>query len=280
MRLCYIRHGRYRHLQDPVLAAHRAASLRDPRHSHIPDPEIVETYRRRHNVDDGIDRSHFVEMHFIDRYAVCLGLRLREDLKDPQRQGSCPLRHLQVSDDLPDLPHSCVVMVVAVSVVVIMIVMMVMIMVMIVVMVMVMVMIVVMVMVMVVIMIVVMVMVMIVVMIIVVIVVMAVRVGRMPALPFEVSVQVLHVMVVPVVLLIKDHIEVAAIYSRFLHSADLYLKTMSGNPLQDLQEFLLIRPQIEHRGYSHIAADPGSAFQIKDLITVLHPFYSLRRPGG
>ena len=260
-----------------MLAAHRAASLRDPRHSHIPDPEIVETYRRRHNVDDGIDRSHFVEMHFIDRYAVCLGLRLREDLKDPQRQGSCPLRHLQVSDDLPDLPHSSVVMV-AVSVVVIMIVMMVMIMVMIVVMVMVMVVIVVMVMV--VIMIVVMVMVMIVVMIIVVIVVMAVRVGRMPALPFEVSVQVLHVMVVPVVLLIKDHIEVAAIYSRFLHSADLYLKTMSGNPLQDLQEFLLISSQIKHRGYSHIAADPGSAFQIKDLITVLHPFYSLRRPGG
>ena len=215
-------------------------------------------------------------MHFIDRYAVCLGLRLREDLKDPQRQGSCPLRHLQVSDDLPDLPHSCVVMVVAVSVVMIMIVMMVMIMVMIVVMVM----IVIVVMVMVVIMIVVMVMVMIVVMIIVVIVVMAVRVGRMPALPFEVSVQVLHVMVVPVVLLIKDHIEVAAIYSRFLHSADLYLKTMSGNPLQDLQEFLLISSQIEHRGYSHIAADPGSAFQIKDLITVLHPFYSLRRPGG
>ena len=185
-------------------------------------------------------------------------------------------------------------MVVAVSVVMIMIVMMVMIMVMIVVMVMVMVVIVVMVMVvimivvmvmivivvMVMVMIVIVVMVMIVVMIIVVIVVMAVRVGRMPALPFEVSVQVLHVMVVPVVLLIKDHIEVAAIYSRFLHSADLYLKTMSGNPLQDLQEFLLISSQIKHRGYSHIAADPGSAFQIKDLITVLHPFYSLRRPGG
>ena len=55
---------------------------------------------------------------------------------------------------------------------------------------------------------------------------------------------------------------------------------MSGNPLQDLQEFLLIRSQIEQRGHSHVAADPGSAFQIKDLITVLHPFYYLRRPGG
>ena len=170
------------------------------------------------------------------------------------------------------------------SVVMIMIVMMVMIMVMIVVMVMivivVMVMVVIMIVVMVMVMIVVMIIVVIVVMIIVVIVVMAVRVGRMPALPFEVSVQVLHVMVVPVVLLIEDHIEVTAVYSRFLHSADLHFETMSGNPLQDLQEFLLIRPQIEHRGHSHVAADSCPAFQIKDLITVLHPIYSLRRPGG
>ena len=132
----------------------------------------------------------------------------------------------------------------------------------------------------------VMIMVMVVVMMIMIVVVImmvmvvAVRVSRMPAFPIEMSVQVLHIVIVSVVLLIEDHIEVTAVYSRFLHSADLHFKTMSGNPLQDLQEFLLIRPQIEHRGHSHVAADSCPAFQIKDLITVLHPIYSLRRPGG
>ena len=109
---------------------------------------------------------------------------------------------------------------------------------------------------------------------------MAVRVLRVPALPIEVSVQVLHVVVVSVVLLVEDHIEVAAINARFLHSADLRLKAVSRYSLQDLQELLLIRSKVKQRCHSHVAADTGPAFKIKDLITVLHPFYSLRRPDG
>ena len=124
------------------------------------------------------------------------------------------------------------------------------------------------------------VMMMLVIMMMLMIVVMAVRVCRMLTLSFEVPVQVLHVVVMPVVLLIEDHIEVTAVYARFLHSADLHLKAMSGNSLQDLQELLLIRPKIEQRRHSHVAADTGPAFQIKDLITVLHPIYFLHRPGG
>ena len=94
------------------------------------------------------------------------------------------------------------------------------------------------------------------------------------------SVQVLHIVIMTVMFLIEDHIEITAVYARFLHSADLHFKTMSGNSLQDLQEVLPVRTQVEKRGYSHIAADSGTAFQIKDLIIVLHPIYSLRRPGG
>ena len=126
----------------------------------------------------------------------------------------------------------------------------------------------------------VMMMLMIVVMMMLMIVVMAVRVCRMLTLSFEVPVQVLHVVVMSVVFLVEDHIEVTAVYARFLHSADLHLKAMSGNSLQDLQELLLIRPKIEQRRHSHVAADTGPAFQIKDLITVLHPIYFLHRPGG
>ena len=249
MRLRDVRHCGYGHLQDPVLASHRSASFRDLRHSCVPDPQVVKTYRRRHNVDDRIDRPHFVEVHFIDGYAVRLGFRLRQDLKDTQRQGPGSLSHLKVSDDLPDLSHSCVVMTVPVVMVVVMVMM-----------------------------IVIMMMVMMKVVIMVMIMVMAVGMGVL--LSLEVSVQVLHVVVVPVVLLIEDHIEVTAVYARFLHSADLHLKAMSGNSLQDLQELLLIRSKIEKRGYSHVAADTGPAFQIKDLITVLHPIYFLHRPGG
>ena len=125
-----------------------------------------------------------------------------------------------------------------------------------------------------------MIMVMVVVMMMLMIVVMAVRVCRMLTLSVEVPVQVLHVVIMPVVLFIEDHIEVAAVYARFLHSADLRLESVSGNPLQDFQKLLLIRPKVKQRGYSHVAADSGPAFQIKDLITVLHPIYYLHRPGG
>ena len=127
-----------------------------------------------------------------------------------------------------------------------------------------------------------MIVIMIVVVIVMMVMIMVMAVGdcRIPVLPFEVAVQVLHVVIVPVVLLIEDHIKVAAVYARLLHSADLHFKTMSGNSLQDLQELLLIRPKIEQRSDSHVAADSGSAFEIKDLITVLHPIYFLRRPGG
>ena len=169
-----------------------------------------------------------------------LGFRLGQDLKDTKRQIPGSLGHLKISNDITDLSHSRVVMVVVVS----------------------------------------MIMVMVVVMMMLMIVVMAVRVCRMLTLSVEVPVQVLHVVVMSVVFLVEDHIEVTAVYARFLHSADLHLKAMSGNSLQDLQELLLIRPKIEQRRHSHVAADTGPAFQIKDLITVLHPIYFLHRPGG
>jgi hypothetical protein len=241
-----------------VLAAHRAASLSDFRHGYFLYSEVIEADCRRHNIHDRIDRPYLVEVHFIDGYAVRLGFRLRKYLKDAQRQSPRALRHLQIPDDLPNLPHPGVVMVVIVPVVMVMLVFMMMVIVVMVLMIVFMMMI----------------------MLMIVVVLMAMRVGSGPALPVEVPVQVLHVVIMPVVLFIEDHIEVAAVYARFLHSADLRLESVSGNPLQDFQKLLLIRPKVKQRGYSHVAADSGPAFQIKDLITVLHPIYSLRRPGG
>ena len=131
-------------------------------------------------------------------------------------------------------------------------------------------------------MIVVMIMIVIMVMVMIVIMMMVVIMMLMPVVMplFKVPVQICHVVIMPVVLFIEDHIEVAAVYARFLHSADLRLESVSGNPIQDFQKLLLIRPKVKQRGYSHVAADSSPAFQIKDLITVLHPIYYLHRPGG
>jgi hypothetical protein len=141
-------------------------------------------------------------------------------------------------------------------------------------MVMIMVMIVVVVMVMMVIMIVV--MVMMIMLVIVPVLMVMLMIIPVPAL-FQMSVQILHVVVVAVMFLVEDHIEVTAVDAGLLHPADPDLKSVSGNPVEHSKELVRIRSQIQKRRDRHIAADPGPTFQIKDPLAIIHSF--LRKPG-
>ena len=82
-----------------------------------------------------------------------------------------------------------------------------------------------------------------------------------------------------VMLFIEYHIEITAVDACLLHSADLRLKSMSGNPLEHMQEFLLIRSEVEQRSHCHVAADPRSALQIQNAVSILHLNHFLRKPG-
>ena len=153
-------------------------------------------------------------------------------------------------------------MVVAVAMVVLMVMIVVVLMIVVMVMIVVVFMIVIMVMIVVMIMIVIMVMVMIVIMMMVVIMMLMPVV--MPL--FKVPVQICHVVIMPVVHFIKDHIKIAAIYAGFLHSPDRDLKAAARHPREYASEVLLGRAQIQKRRDGHIPADPCSAFQIQNLL--------------
>jgi hypothetical protein len=103
-------------------------------------------------------------------------------------------------------------------------------------------------------------MIVIMVMVMMVIVVMPVlMVIPVPAL-FQMSVQILHIVVVAVMLLVEDHIEVTAVDAGLLHPADPDLKSVSGNPVEHSKELVRIRSQIQKRRDRHVAADPGPTF--------------------
>ena len=213
-------HRRHRDRQDPVLASDSAASLGDPGHRHPVDPQVVQADRCRHNVHDRIQCPDLVEVHFLRGHAVRLGFRLRQNAEDAQCQLPGALCHLKSVNDLPDLFHPCVVMMVVM------------------------------------------------VMLMMMVVVMAVL---MP-------VQIFHIVVMAVMRFIQHHVKITAVDARLLHAADLRLKAVSRNARQDAQEFLAVRSQVQKRRHRHIAADPCAAFQIKELIILIHSSY-LRRQG-
>jgi energy-coupling factor transporter transmembrane protein EcfT len=148
-------------------------------------------------------------------------------------------------DDLPDLLHPGVVM-------------------------MVMIVIVVMIMVVIVVMIVMMIMVVVVIMIVVVMMVMIVL--------MQVPVQILHVVIMSVVLFVQNDIEVTTVYACLFHPADPDIKPVSGDSLQHAQELVLVRAKVQKRRDGHIAADACPAFQVQDSIVIIHSY--LHRQGG
>jgi energy-coupling factor transporter transmembrane protein EcfT len=148
-------------------------------------------------------------------------------------------------DDLPDLLHPGVVM-------------------------MVMIVIVVMIMVVIVVMIVMMIMVVVVIMIVVVMMVMIVL--------MQVPVQILHVVIMSVMLFVQYDIEVTAVYACLFHPADPDIKPVSGDSLQHAQELVLVRAKVQKRRDGHITADACPAFQVQDSIVIIHSY--LHRQGG
>ena len=111
------------------------------------------------------------------------------------------------------------------------------------------------------------VMIMMMVMVVVMIMVMIMVVVMIVVMPlFKVPVQICHVVIVPVVHFIEDHIKITAVYTGLLHSSDRNLKTAARDPREDAPELLLIRAQIQERRNGHISADPCSAFQIQNLL--------------
>ena len=104
-----------------------------------------------------------------------------------------------------------------------------------------------------------MIMVMVVVMVMLMVVLMLVS---RKALLFEMPVQVSHVVIVAVMFFIQDHVEITAINTCLFDSADAGLKPGCRNSLQNPQELLLIRPQVNEGCNGHVAADPGPALQI------------------
>ena len=111
-------------------------------------------------------------------------------------------------------------------------------------------------------MVVIMVIVIMVVVIVIMVMVLMIMIVSRKALLFEMPVQVSHVVIVAVMFFIQDHIEITAIYTCLFDPADAGLKPGCRNSLQDPQELLLIRPQVNEGCNGHVAADPGPALQI------------------
>ena len=112
--------------------------------------------------------------------------------------------------------------------------------------------------------------------VVVIMVMLVIMIIPVPAL-FQVSVQILHVVVMAVMLLVEDHIKVTTVDAGLFHPADPGLKSVSGNPVEHSKELVRIRSQIQKGRDRHIAADPGPTFQIKDPLAIIHSF--LRKPG-
>ena len=66
-----------------------ARPQRQPRADDVFGPEQVKAERYTNDVDDGIDRADFVELHVIGRSAV----DCRLDLREPREHGACALHN-------------------------------------------------------------------------------------------------------------------------------------------------------------------------------------------
>jgi hypothetical protein len=116
---------------------------------------------------------------------------------------------------------------------------------------------------------------MVVVMIVMVVVVVLMIVMMRMAIMFvvmvvQMPVQIVHVVIMSVMRFIQNDVEVAAIYARLFHPADLRFKPVSGNSLQHMQELVLVRTEVQERCNSHITAYACSAFQIQNFLVITH----------
>lgn len=233
-----IDHRGHRHRQNAVGAAHRSPAFEKRRDNHIPDPEVIQTDRRRHDVDNGIHRADFVEVHLVFGLVVGFGLRLGDDVEDAKRQDPGTSRQLAGFDDAGDLQQAAVLVmavfmgmsVMAVSVAGIAVGMFVM---------------------------------------------MRMGVFVMAAAVSGIAVKIGHVVVVVVV--IEDHVKVTGVEAALVHSADGDAVAFQGKAGQRRLKHLLIGAEIEQSRDGHIAADAGITFEIKLLVLRIHGCFTANR---
>ena len=82
----------------------------------------------------------------------------------------------------------------------------------------------------------------------------------------QMTVQILHVVVMAIVRFIEYHIKVTAVNAGLFHSADRDPEASAGYPGEDAAQFIFVRTQIQERRDGHISADPRPAFQIQNFL--------------
>ena len=87
-------------------------------------------------------------------------------------------------------------------------------------------------------------------------------------------VEIVHVMVM--IRFVQDHVEITAVDAVFRNSPDSDVKFLRLNGMQCSSKHFLIGTEIEKRGDRHVAADAGSAVQVKNSF---HRCYSLSDIG-
>ncbi len=114
MRLHNICHRRHRHRKNAVLASYGSPSLAQERYNRLRDIQIVQTYRRCHNVHDGIHRADLMEVYLILRDAVSLCLRFCQNPEDFHRRLLCSFGDGSSGNDIQYFRKPSVLMVVMV----------------------------------------------------------------------------------------------------------------------------------------------------------------------
>ena len=81
---------------------------------------------------------------------------------------------------------------------------------------------------------------------------------------FQMAVQIVHVMVVVVMLLIQDHIKIAAVNTALHNPADPDFKAafLFSDSFQNLPKDRFVGTKVQKSGDNHIAADTAAAFQV------------------
>ena len=213
--------------------------------------EVVEAHGDRHDIDDGIDGPHLVEVHLIERDGVRLGLGMRDDVHHAVGELARPRRQLAGIDDGVDVRGAAVlVMMVVMAVLVSMVVTVV-----------------------------AGAPLMAVPMVVVVVagVIMPVAVTMVVVAPMEVR----HIVVVVLMRLIEHHIEVAAVDTCLLDAAYAHLVAIQRQARERIAQARLVGARIEQRRDGHIAADAVRAIQIERLshsFPFLPPLEAGRRP--
>ena len=216
-----------------MLAANHSGALTEFWHQHPADVQVIEAHGESHDVHDGVHRTYLVEAHLLHRKVVGPTLRLRDDAEDFFCQGigavgqiagvNDPIDFRQVAMNMSVGMMMGMGMVVAMRMFVLVL------------------------------------MGVFVLMLVGVLMRMLVFVGMGMAFPFPV--QVLHIVVV--VLLLQNHVEVAAIDAVPVHPGNPNLVPLQRQGFQGLCQNLPVRPQVQEHGHRHVSADSAFTFQVQ-----------------